>query len=66
MIALNNGKIHNTGERYTMIKMIATTRPVVSRRLESMLPKAPKRSAKIAPIPVTWDSNPEVFANSLT
>ena len=53
MPAENSGSIHKMGDRYTIIKMMATTRPVVSSRLESREPKAPNRSESIAAIPVT-------------
>ena len=47
-----------------MIKMIETTPRVVSRREESIPSNAPNRSPSSAPIPVTLEVSPTLFANS--
>ena len=52
-IAESNGMIHKTGDRYTTIRMTATTPRVVSNSDESRVPKAPKRSPRSPPGPVT-------------
>ena len=55
--------IHKIGERYTTIKITATTPSVVSKSVESIVPKAAKRSPKSPPGPVTYGSTP--FASAI-
>ena len=62
--AENSGRIQSTGERYTTIKMSATTINVVNNSDESIPSKAPNRSPNSAPIPVTFETSPTLLANS--
>ena len=62
--AENSGRIQSTGDRYTTIKISATTPNVVSNNEESIPSKAPNKSPSSAPIPVTFETSPTLLANS--